>query len=81
MDTAAEFLAGSILYVMGFIVILIGLVVANNIISKYWKPLGWSLFAWMNPPPQRFASQEELDRIAPHLEQDQQNSLTNSKSK
>ena len=64
MDQAAVFLAGSILTVIGFLIILGGIVIANNIIHKYWKSFGWS---WM-PEPQRFASQEELDRIAPQMD-------------
>jgi hypothetical protein len=61
MDQAAVFLAGTILTALGFIVVLIAIVIANNIIHRWWKPLGWSL-NWMSPPG-RFASQEELDRL------------------
>ena len=43
MDQAAVFLAGSILTMAGFVVLVIGIVAINNIIHKYWKPLGWSL--------------------------------------
>lgn len=71
MDQAAVFLAGSILTMLGFIVVCIGIIVINNIIHKYWKPVriftsdSWNLSA----PPQRFISEEELERVAPHLEQ------------
>ena len=71
MDQAAVFLAGSILTVIGFLVILGGIVIANNIIHKYWKSFGWSMlpgWAHDHSQPARFASQEELDRITPHLE-------------
>ena len=70
MSQAAVFLAGAILYALGWIVILIAVVVANNIIHKYWKSFGWKLYPnWLaeNPQP-RFASQEELDRIAPSMD-------------
>ena len=43
MDQAAVFLAGSILTALGFIVILVAVVVANNIIHRWWKPLVWNL--------------------------------------
>ena len=70
MDQAAVFLAGSILTMAGFVVLVIGIVAINNIIHKYWKPLGWSLWpSYLNATPSRFASQEELDRIAPHLDE------------
>ena len=69
MDQAAVWLAGSILTVLGFVIIVIGIVVVNNIIHKYWKPVNiftpdsWKAFH----PPERYVHQEELDRIAPEL--------------
>jgi hypothetical protein len=69
VDTAAEILAGSILTMMAFVVIVVGIVIINNILHKYWKPVklftpdSWKAF---NPPT--YASQEELDRIAPILD-------------
>jgi len=39
MDQAAVFLAGSVLTALGFIVVVIGLVVINNIIARYWRPI------------------------------------------
>ena len=60
MDQAAVWLAGSILTTLGFLVILVGIVAANNIISKYWKPLGWSLFGWTQPPTHRYMTEEEF---------------------
>ena len=41
MDQAAVFFAGSILVMLGFIVIAAGIVVINNIVSKYWKQITW----------------------------------------
>jgi hypothetical protein len=41
VDTAATILAGSILTMLAFIVVVIGIVVINNIFSKYWKPVQW----------------------------------------
>jgi len=57
MDQAAVFLAGSILTMMGFTIIAIGIIVINNLIAKYWKDLGW--FNW-HTEPARFATAEEL---------------------
>jgi hypothetical protein len=39
VDTAASVLAGSILTGLAFLVVVITVVVINNIISKYWKPI------------------------------------------
>ena len=62
MDQAAVFLAGSVLTMMGFIVIVIGFVVINNIIHKYWKSFGWKFFPEWYSTPARFAEPHELDK-------------------
>ena len=41
MDQAAVFFAGSILIMLGFIIIVAGVVAINNILHKYWKPVTW----------------------------------------
>lgn len=70
MDQAAVFLAGSILTALGLIAIVAGIVAVNNIIAKYWKPVRiFTADSWNINPPERFASQEELARVAPHLDQ------------
>jgi hypothetical protein len=67
MDQAAVWLAGSILFALGAVVIVAGVVVINNIINKYWKPVriftadSWSA---VNPPI-RYATESELEKIAP----------------
>ena len=65
MDQAAVFLAGSILTMLGFIVVIAGIIAINNLLHKYWKPV--KLWRYEEHPA-RFASQEELDRIAPVLD-------------
>jgi len=39
LDQAAIFFVGSILFMLGLIVIAAGAVVINNIFSKYWSPV------------------------------------------
>jgi hypothetical protein len=73
MDQAAVFLAGSILTMMGFIVVVIGFVVINNIINKYWKPVRiFTSDSWtaMNPPG-RFIQEHEaqMAREEPKIEE------------
>ena len=71
MDQAAVFLAGSILTAMGFLVILGAILIANNLIAKHWKSWGWNFYpAWMHDTQPRFMSQEEAEKIAPHLEEE-----------
>jgi hypothetical protein len=64
MDQAAVFLAGSVLTALGFIVVVIGLVVINNIIARYWRPVriftedSWTVFGG----PVRFAEPHEVEK-------------------
>ena len=39
MDQAAVFLAGSVLFALGIVILVIGCVVVNNVIHKFWKPI------------------------------------------
>jgi hypothetical protein len=66
MDQAAVWLAGSILTVLGFLVILGGILIANNLVAKYWKTWGWTFLSWHQPETVRFMTQEEADKIAPN---------------
>ena len=72
MDQAAVFLAGSVLTGLGFLVVVVTVVAVNNILHKYWKPVrlftadSWAPFS-QTP---RYATEEELARIAPKLEKD-----------
>jgi len=64
MDQAAVFLAGSVLTALGFIVIIIGLVVVNNIISRYWKPIRiFTEDSWVGfTSSARFAEPPEIEK-------------------
>ena len=54
MDQAAVWLCGSILTTLGFLVIIGGAIIVNNLLHRYWKPVrmftpdSWTAF---NPPP------------------------------
>jgi hypothetical protein len=67
MDQAAVFLAGSILTMLGFVVVIAGAVIINNILHKYWKPVQLWVPGFLTEP-KRFATPEEMERIAPHLD-------------
>jgi hypothetical protein len=64
MDQSAVFLAGSILTALGFIAVIIGLVVINNIIARFWKPVriftedSWHGFN----SPARFVEPQEIEK-------------------
>ncbi len=65
MDSAAIFLASSILLALGFVALIIAVVFINNVLHKYWKPVNlftpdsWKAF---NPPPQ-FMNKEDVDKM------------------
>ena len=67
MDQAAVFLAGSILTMLGFVVVIAGIIVINNILHKFWKPV--TLWKY-DPAPHRFAEPHELEqeKIPPVLD-------------
>lgn len=68
VEAASNFLIGSILYSLGYLVILAGVIFANNIISKYWKSFGWSFSSfskYLTSQNMRFMTDEEYKA---HLE-------------
>lgn len=72
MDQAAVWLSGSILTAIGFVVLVIAVVVVNNIIHKYWKPIRiFTSDSWNLNPPIRYATPEELEKIEPAIEKKQ----------
>ncbi len=68
MDNAAVFLAGTILYAIGLIIILVATIIANNLIHKYWKSFGWQFMAWVHQEPARFMTPEEEAKVAPTMD-------------
>ena len=62
MDQSAVFLAGSILTVLGFIVIVGGVVIINNIIHKFWKSFGWKFFPAYMDHTHKFVEPHEIDK-------------------
>lgn len=71
MDQAAVWLAGSILTMLGLIVVVAGFIAINNLLHKYWKPVrvftpdSWAPFS--HTP--RYATEEEMAKIAPHMDE------------
>ena len=64
MDQSAVWLAGSVLVMMGFIAVIAGLIVINNLLHRYWKPVRiFTADSWHFNPPERFAYEEELEKI------------------
>ena len=72
VENAASFLAGSILFSIALVVFIIGCVVVNNIIHKYWKPVNiftpdsWKGFFPPHYPPQYI--EPTVDKSSPAKE-------------
>jgi hypothetical protein len=73
------FLAGSVLIILGFVIIVAGLCVINNLIHKYWKPVrvfsvdSFTLFNGTASTTPKF--------ITPEQSQDTPNSSISAKNK
>jgi hypothetical protein len=61
MDNAAAFMAGSILYGIGLIALVITIVIINNIISKYWRPI--KLFKFDEGPTYQFVDESHENKV------------------
>jgi hypothetical protein len=63
LDTAADFLVGSIIFGLGFVTLTIAAVAINNILYKYWKK--FELFTYSNSgtEPLHFVTKEEMEQI------------------
>jgi hypothetical protein len=71
MDQAAVFLAGSILTAIGFIIAVAAVVVINNILHKYWKPVRiFTADSWNINPPHRYIPEDLVlhEKVSPTLE-------------
>ena len=60
LQSAINFLVGSVLFSVGIIVITLMIIVVNNIFSKYWKPVKWNIY---NPSEFRFIDSETMKEI------------------
>ena len=70
IDQASTFLVSSILLGTGFIILAAAATVINNIFSKYWHPVNFGnvLPKMLTQPTGRFATDEDLARIAPQFD-------------
>ena len=62
MNQAAFFLAGSIIVALGFIIICAGIIVVNNLLNQYWKPV--QLFKWVEyKDSHNYPTHDELEKM------------------
>jgi hypothetical protein len=63
IQSTINFLIGSLLFSVGVIIISCMVVAVNNIFSRFWKPVKWSL---MQPIEYRFIDPETMDQVLPN---------------
>ena len=72
IEQASVFLAGSILTMLGFISLVIGVIVINNLLHKFWKPVTVVIFRNESVyPTLRFSNIEDNKPIEPSLDRKQ----------
>lgn len=59
VEQSSVFLVASILMMIGFVAIAAGIILVNNLLFRYWKPIKFSLLS-KDEPYMRFATEEEL---------------------
>lgn len=75
LEQSATFIVGSILIMLGLVIIAIGSVTINNIFYRYWKPVtlfskdSFTLFGNTTTiaDPMATLTQEEYDKLVEHL--------------
>lgn len=61
MDIMAIWLAGSVLLTLGIVVIVVGIILINNMIHKFWKPITVVIVRNDGAYPRfRYASDKEM---------------------
>ena len=71
-EQMASWLVGSILFALGSIVLIFGLILINNLLHKYWKPITIVMFRNESIYPKiRYSIPEDTELKEPKFEQEQ----------
>ena len=60
LQSAINFLVGSVLFSCGLVVLTLMVLAINNLFSKYWKPVKWSIY---NPVEYRFVDPKTMTEL------------------
>jgi hypothetical protein len=65
VEQSATFLVASILICLGMLTIVGALVIVNNLLHKYWKPVKiFSADSWhINPPPRFIEPSDDVHKL------------------
>ena len=71
-EQMARWLVGSILFALGSIVLVFGVILINNLLHKYWKPITIVMFRNESIYPKiRYSIPEDTELKEPKFEQEQ----------
>ena len=71
-EQMASWLVGSILFALGSVVLIFGLILINNLLHKYWKPITIVMFRNESIYPKiRYSIPEDTELKEPKFEQEQ----------
>ena len=71
-EQMASWLVGSILFALGSIVLVFGVILINNLLHKYWKPITIVMFRNESIYPKiRYSIPEDTELKEPKFEQEQ----------
>ena len=71
-EQMATWLIGSILFALGSIVLVFGVILINNLLHKYWKPITIVMFRNESIYPKiRYSIPEDTELKEPKFEQEQ----------
>ena len=71
-EQMASWLVGSILFAVGSIVLVFGVILINNLLHKYWKPITIVMFRNESIYPKiRYSIPEDTELKEPKFEQEQ----------
>jgi len=65
IEQAGNFLIGSILVGLGFCILTVSVLVINNLLHKYWKPVTWGFMPESMKAPYRY---EQVEAYEPKIE-------------
>lgn len=73
MEQMANWLIGSILFSIGSLALIIGLILINNLLHRFWKPVTIIIFRNESVyPTMRFSNTDDKAPIEPSLDEKQQ---------
>jgi len=76
IQSAVNFLVGSVLFSLSLIVIGLAILALNNLFSRYWKSIKWQIF---DPQNVHIVDHKIIEELKQSLDQQKEERKTNAK--